>query len=67
MYQDILVVIIIDRYGITAVHGQRVNFRKVAVLIFQHDVEHIFAILQFSITARRDLCGDPILPENVRI
>ena len=67
MHQDVLVVIVIDRYGITAIHVQRINGRKVAVLVFQHDIKNVVAVLQFSVAARRDLRGDPVLPENVRI
>ena len=67
MYQGILVIIVIDRNGITAVHGQRVNGRKVAAFVFQHDIKYIFSVLQHSIAARRDFCWNFIPSENIRI
>ena len=67
MHQNILVIIITHRNGITAIYGQGIYFRKISIFVFQHDVKYIFAVMQFSVATRRYLSGDPVLTENIRI
>ena len=60
-------IIVTHSNGITAVYGQCVNLCKVTVFVLQHNIKHIVAVLQFSVAARSNFRGDPVLTENIRI